>query len=254
MTVVTNDVGCAVFGLVEKGNYTISFSRVGWVDPSAVNAVSKVTSVTVGSTVIESFRYAPSGRINVSVDTKIGVALPAASPAKGVMVSNIGVPTGTLMFPAPATPPEGSSSFALNVFPFPSGYGVWAGTCASGDPTKYGLPPVTASPGPGGTVNVTVRQPAITVSAATGVPSIGTYPTQSGEHLVFTSIDPGCGEKRSQIAGTAGIEPYPGMPYGNYKLCGDLSNNWAQRDTFLNNLSIGQVTTIPWKGTGQVCP
>jgi putative alpha-1,2-mannosidase len=101
---------------------------------------------------------------------------------------------------------------------------------------------------------VTVRQPSITVTAATGVPSIGVYPTASGEHLVYTSIDPNCGEKRSQVAGTGGIVPYPGMPYGNYKLCGDLSNNWAQRNTFLNNLAIGQATTIPWQGTNQVCP
>jgi type II secretory pathway pseudopilin PulG len=253
MTVPTNDVGCAVFGLVEKGNYTISFQRAGWVDPSAVNAVSRATSVSAGSTNIVPFSYAPSGRINVSVDTKIGAALPVASPAKGVMVSNAGIPTGTLMFPAPATPTQGSSSFALDLFPFPSGYGVWAGTCSSGDPTKYGLSPVTGSPGPGGTVNVTVRQPSITVTAATGVPSYGTYPTQSGEHIVYTSIDANCGEKRSQTAGTGGIVPYPGMPYGNYKLCGDLSNVYAQRNTFANTVALGQSTTIPYVGSG-VCP
>lgn len=253
MTVPTNDAGCAVFGLVEKGNYTISFQRPGWVDRSAVNSVSKVASVTVGSTIIEPFFYAPSGRINVNVDTKVGAALPVASPAKGVMVSNAGIPTGTLMFPAPATPTQGSSSFALDVFPFPSGYGVWAGTCASGDPTKYGLAAVTAAPGPGGNVSITVRQPAITVTAATGVPNIGTYPSQSGEHFVFTSIDSGCGEKRSQIAGTGGIVPYPGMPYGNYKLCGDLSNQFAQRNTFANTVTAGQSTTIPYVGNG-ICP
>ena len=253
MTVPTNTAGCAVFGLVDKGNYTITFQRTGWVDPSAVNSVTRSTSVTPNSTTIVNHSYAQSGRINVSVDTKIGVAIPAASPAKGVMVANGGIPTGTLMFPAPATPTQGVSSFALDVFPFPSGYGVWAGTCASGNPTLYGLSAVTASPGPGGTANVTVRQPSITVSAATGVPSIGTYPTQSGEHMVYTSIDANCNEKRSQTAGTGGIVPYPGMPYGNYKLCGDLSGQYAQRNTFLNNLAIGQVTTIPYVGNG-VCP
>ena len=253
MTVPTNAVGCAVFGLVEKGTYTITFQRTGWVDPSAVNAVTRTTSVSVGSTNIVTHSYAQSGRINVSVDTKVGAAAAVASPAKGVMVSNAGIPTGTLMFPAPATPAQGSSSFALDLFPFPTGYGVWAGTCASGNPTLYSLPPVTASPGPGGTANVTVRQPSITVTAATGVPSIGTYPTQSGEHMVYTSIDANCGEKRSQTAGTGGIVPYPGMPYGNYKLCGDLSNQYAQRNPFANTVTAGQSTTIPYVGNG-VCP
>jgi type II secretory pathway pseudopilin PulG len=253
MTVPTNSIGCAVFGLVDQGNYTVSFSRTGWVDPADVNAVSFSTSVTANSTTIANHQYAQSGRINVSVDTKVGAAAPIASPAKGVMVANSGIPAGWLMFPAPATPAQGSSSFVLDVFPFPSGYGVWAGTCTSGDPTKYGLSPVTASPGPGGAVNVTVRQPSITVTAATGVPSLGTYPSQPNEHFVFTSIDTGCGEKRSQTAGTGGVVPWPGMPYGNYKVCGDLSNQYAQRNSFANTVAAGQSFTIPYVGNG-VCP
>jgi hypothetical protein len=253
MTVPTNSIGCAVFGLVNQGNYTVSFSRTGWVDPADVNAVSFSTSVTANSTTIANHQYAQSGRINVSVDTQVGVAAPVASPAKGVMVANSGIPAGWLMFPAPATPAQGSSSFALDLFPFPSGYGVWAGTCTSGDPTKYGLSPVTASPGPGGAVNVTVRQPSITVTAATGVPGFGTYPSQPNEHYVFTSIDTGCGEKRSQTAGTGGVVPWPGMPYGNYKVCGDLSNQYAQRNSFANTVAAGQSFTIPYVGNG-VCP
>jgi type II secretory pathway pseudopilin PulG len=252
MTVSTNSIGCAVFGLVDQGNYTATFSRAGWVDPADVNAVSISTSVTANSTTIASHQYAQSGRINVSVDTKVGAAAAVASPAKGVMISNSGIPAGTLMFPAPATPTQGVSSFALDVFPFPSGYGVWAGTCSSGDPTKYSLAPVVATTTPGGAVNVTVRQPSITVTAATGVPSFGTYPTQPNEHMVYTSTDAGCNEKRSQIAGTGGIVPWPGMPYGNYKLCGDLSNTYGQRLTFANTVAAGQSTTIAYVGSG-VC-
>jgi hypothetical protein len=218
-----------------------------------VNAVTATTSVTAGSTTIVPHQYAQSGRINVSVDTKVGAAAAVASPAKAVMVANGGVPAGTLTFPAPASPSQGSSSFALDLFPFPTGYGVWAGTCAAGNPTLYGLSAVTASPAPGGTVNVTVRQPSITVTAATGVPSFGTYPTQPNEHMVYTSTDAGCGEKRSQTAGTGGIVPYPGMPYGNYKLCGDLSGQYAQRTPFANTTTAGQSTTIPYVGNG-VCP
>ena len=253
MTVPTNSIGCAVFGLVDQGNYTVTFSRTGWVDPAAVNAVSLSTSVTANSTTIVPHQYAQSGRINVSVDTKVGAAAAVASPAKGVMIANSGIPAGWLLFPAPASPAQGVSTFALDVFPFPSGYGVWAGTCTAGDPTKYGLSAVTASPTPGGAVPVTVRQPSITVTAATSVPGFGTYPTQPNEHMVFTSIDAGCNEKRSQLAGTGGIVPYPGMPYGNYKVCGDLSNQYAQRTPFANTVAAGQSFTIPYVGNG-VCP
>jgi Tfp pilus assembly protein PilV len=253
MTVPTNSIGCAVFGLVTQGNYTVTFQKVGWVDPSAINSVTQSTSVTAGSTTIVNHSYAPAGHINVSVDTKVGAAAAVASPATAVTVSNGGIPAGTLTFPAPASPSQGSSSFLLDVYPFPSGYGVWAGQCAAGNPTLYGLPAITASPAPSATVAVTVRQPSITVTAATGVPSFGTYPTQSGSHLVYTSIDPGCGEKRSQVAGSGGIVPYPGMPYGNYKLCGDQSGVYAQKNTFLSNLAAGQSTTIAYVGNG-TCP
>jgi Tfp pilus assembly protein PilV len=254
MTVTTNTAGCAVFGLVEKGTYTISFSRAGWVDASAQTSVTASTSVTAGSTTIVNKSYAQSGRINVSVDTAVGGAAAVASPAKAVTVANGGIPAGTLTFPAPATPTQGSSSFALDVFPFPSGYGVWAGLCTAGNPTLYGLPAVTAAPGPGGAVSVTVRQPSITVTGATGVPGYsGTYPIASGTHMVYTSIDAGCAEKRSQTTGTGGVAPYPGMPYGNYKLCADAGGTYVQRNTFLNNVMAGQSTTLPYVGSG-TCP
>jgi Tfp pilus assembly protein PilV len=252
MTVTTNSVGCAVFGLVEKGNYNVTFSRTGWVDPSSTNLVSRATSVTAGSTTIVTHNYAQAGTINVTVDTKVGNAAPQLSPAKGITVANIGIPTGTLTFPAPATPPQGSSSFTLNVYPFTSGYGVWAGVCASGDPTLYGQTAVTATPLPGGSKSVTVRQPSIVVTSATNTP-LGTYPTQPNEILTFTSIDANCAEARTQTAGAGGVEPYPGMPYGNYKLCGSFSGYNAKKNAHANNVPAGQSTQINFVGNGG-CP
>ena len=160
MTVPTNSIGCAVFGAVDRGNYTVTFSRSGWVDPAAVTNVSLATAVTANSTTIVPHQYAPAGRINVSVDTKVGATAPVASPAKAVMVSNGGIPTGTLTFPAPPTPVQGVSTFALDVFPFTSGYNIWAGSCATNNPTLYSQPPFTATPTAGGSAGVTVRQPA----------------------------------------------------------------------------------------------
>jgi hypothetical protein len=43
------------------------------------------------------------------------------------------------------------------------------------------------------------------------------------------------------------------MPYGNYKVCGDLSNQWAQRNPFANTVAAGQSITIPYQGNG-TCP
>lgn len=252
MTVSTNTAGCAVFGLVEKGTYNITFSKPGWLDPSSTNVVNRTTSVTAGSTTIVNHNYAPEGTIGVSVDTKVGAAAVTTSPAQAITVENIGIPTGTLTFPAPASPAQGSSSFTLKVYPFPSGYGVWAGKCSAQKP-PVGLQ-VTASPGPSPSpaVNVTVRQPAITVTAATGVPSYGTYTIPSGTHVVYTSVDAGCTEKRSQnTTGNAGVMAYPGMPYGNWKLCADSAGAYGQKNQ-LSNLAAGVSTTVPYVGSG-VC-
>src|SRR4051812_5529818 len=196
----TNAEGCAVFQNIEKGAYNITFSRAGWVDPSSTNIVNRSTTVTPGDVTLVNHSYAPSGRLNVSVDTKVGPAVPVASPAKAVTVSNIGIPTGTLTFNAPASPTQGSSGFALDLYPFTTGYSVWAGKCAAGNPVLYGVAAQTATPPSAGSASLTVRQPSINIAGATGVPGFtGIYPNQAGEEFWFTSIDAGCSEQRIQV-------------------------------------------------------
>jgi hypothetical protein len=251
MTVPTNSEGCAVFGLVDPGTFTVAYSRAGWVDPSAVSSVSFTTSVTAGSTNVVTKNYAQAGTINVTVNTAVSGVV-SNSLAKAVTVVNAGVPTGTLTFPA--SPVSGSSSFSLAVYPFPSGYGVWAGGCASGNPTTYGQAAVSAAPGPGAAVAVTVRQPSINITTATGVPGYpGGYTIPSGAHEVFTSISAGCNEKYSQTTGTGGKVPQPGVPYGTYKLCADVSGVYAQLDSFVNQVPAGSSPTISYRGNG-TCP
>jgi Tfp pilus assembly protein PilV len=220
MTVPTNSIGCAVFGAVDRGNYTVTFSRAGWVDPAAVSAVSLATSVTANSTTIVPHQYAPSGRINVSVDTKVGAAAPVASPAKAVMVSNGGIPTGTLTFNAPATPTQGVSSFALDVFPFTSGYNVWAGSCTTNDPTTFSQPPYTATPPAGSSASVTVRQPALNLTVTRNGSAY------ANAHVVVTTTNTGCSTKFTSSTTSTGKMapagfPGPGFPYGNYRVCAD---------------------------------
>jgi Tfp pilus assembly protein PilV len=250
MSVATNSEGCAVFGLINQGTYTVSYSRSGWVDPSAVSNVSFNTSVTAGSSSVVTKNYAQAGTISASVNTSVSGVV-SASLAKGVTIVNGGIPTGTLTFPA--VPASGSSSYSLAVYPFPSGYGVWAGTCTSGNPTQYGQPAVSAAPGPGASVAVTLRQPSINISTATGVPGYpGGYPIPSGAHMVYTAISAGCTEKYSQTTIAGGKVPQPGVPYGTYKLCGDYTGYYSQLDSFVNQVPGGSAPTISYRGSG-VC-
>jgi Tfp pilus assembly protein PilV len=255
MTVPTNSIGCAVFGLVTKGNYMVTFSRAGWLDPDGVNAVSLPTSVTASSTTIVPHQYAPSGRINVSVDTKVGAAAPVASPAKAVMISNSGITTGSLTFNAPATPTQGSTSFALDVFPFQSGYNVWAGSCAANDPTKYGAAPVTATPPASGSVNVTVRQPAINLHLTRNGTNYAT--TTNGKVRVYNT-DAGCGSTFTSETLSTGLfaaagNPGPGFPYGHYTVCGD-DNTHYDNGTVANTVAAGTATLALDIPTGKKAP
>jgi type II secretory pathway pseudopilin PulG len=247
MTVPTNSLGCAVFGLVDRGNYTITFSRPGWLDPDGNNVVNLSTSVTANSTTIVPHQYAQSGRINLSVDTSVGGAPPIASVSKGVMVSNGQIQTGTLTFPAPATPVQGVSSFALDVYPFQSGYNVWSGVCASTEPTQYGATAVTATPPAGGSTSATVRQPALNLTLRRGAA------LYASTHVRITNTD-GCGStitttttSSGKLAG-AGFQG-PGFPYGHYHVCADDGTRYAGTD--VTNTAAAGVTfslTIPTSG------
>jgi Tfp pilus assembly protein PilV len=255
MTVPTNSIGCAVFGLVTKGNYMVTFSRAGWLDPDGVNAVSLPTSVTASSTTIVPHQYAPSGRINVSVDTKVGAAAPVASPAKAVMISNSGITTGTLTFNAPASPTQGSSSFALDVYPFQSGYNVWAGACTANDPTKYGQAPATATPAAGGSANVTVRQPAINATVTRSGSAL------SGANVIVNETDAGCTPSvTTSTTSTGQLAPAglrgPGFPYGNYNFCANDTGNkprFAQQGV-VNTTPGGVTFTLAVPSSGNSTP
>ncbi len=254
MTVATNSSGCAVFGLVDQGTYTVTFSKPGWVDPAGVNAVSLPTSVTAGGTVVVPHQYAQAATLHATVNTAVpGTSGTPASPAKAVTISNSGLPAGTLTFNAGGST---QSVFDMTVFPFTTGYAAWAGGCASGDPTRYGQAPVTGTPLPGATANLILRQPSINITQASGVPGYGTFPVAGNSNVkeVFTSIDPGCAEKYTQITvGSTGKLAYPGVPYGNYRVCAELSGNYAQLDTFLNSTFAGSNVTVPYKSAGS-CP
>jgi Tfp pilus assembly protein PilV len=249
-TASTNSEGCAVFQNIQVGAYNITFSRVGWLDPSSTNVVNRSTSVTPGAVTVVNQRYAQQGTLAVSVDTKVGAATAVASPANGVTISNIGIPTGTLAFNAPATPTQGSSSFALNVYPFPTGYAVWAGTCTAGDPTLYGLAATSAAPAPGGTGSVTVREPALNLTLYRNG---GTY---ASTHVRIASTDSACSQTPATFTTNAsGMLTYPGFPYGNYFVCADDGTSYDSGpfvDTIAAGISFD--LEIPVKGKRKRLP
>ena len=217
----TDSSGCAVFGGVDAGNYALSFSQAGYVDVGGNNAVNKTVSVTADTTTTENLLYAPAGTIAASFNTKVGTNPVQAAQAQSLTVAHSNLPApGRRVFD-----PAGGATSTINatsLFPFTSGYGVYAGNCAANDPTLYDPNYYTSNPGivtvaPGGSYAVTVRSPAIRIrTERNGSP-------YAGARVLVKVTSSGCTETYpAQTSNSSFALPAPEFPFGTYQVCADL--------------------------------
>ncbi len=243
----TNALGCAVFGYIPAGDYQVSFSLPGYVDATGAGAAGSTKTVTAGNTNQFSFVYDRAAQIAVSFDTKVGSA--AARPATGqsVTFANANLPApGTRAVTASPTPASPNTITVSNLFPFQGGYGVYAGSCASADPTTYDPNYYSSNPGlvnvaPGGSYSVTVREPAINLVVVDDHGNIA-----SDAQVQVDSTDSGCTEPfPSQTTSADGTIPNPGFPFGSYAVCADAGKK--HRSVNVQNTSPGGTPTIVLK-------
>jgi hypothetical protein len=253
----TNSEGCAFFGYIAAGAYTASFSQAGWVDPSGANNVALNASVTSNTTTTLTDRYAAAAQIAVGFDTKVGSAAPQAAQAQSITVANPGLPSpGTRVFAPGSLQPAIS---ATSLFPFTSGYGVYAGSCAAANPIPYDNAYWSKYPGfmstaPGSSGAVTVREPAlnllVTKAGGSGTPI-------SDATVKITATGTGCTERWTQKTTSTGRLPAPGLPFGQYTVCADDGIRSVTKLGVANTDPLGsaQVTlAVPTGGTKSVCP
>jgi hypothetical protein len=257
----TNSLGCAVFGALTAGTYTVTLNKGGYVDKEGAPNPSKPITVTAGSMSTAEFAYDLGASITVNVkDFPAG----ANEPSAGVVAVNgalgagirtfalttaftpmpaIPYPNDSVSVPAPpavpADPPItvntfSSRSFALNgLFPFVDGYTFFSGRCLPNDPSK---PPgnstyfdtrsgrVTLAPGASGG-NVEVYEPPTNIRITT---SGGT--TRSGADVYAYPTGATCAGARIPLGTTTatGKVTYPGLPFGDYTICAEdvVSGDW----------------------------
>ena len=241
----TDSSGCAVFPGVTAGNYTLSFSQPGYVDVGGNASISKTVSVTGSATTTENIEYAQAGAIAVSFDTKVGANPVQATTSEAVTVSHANMPApGRRTFDPTGGPV--STINATSLFPFTSGYNVYAGSCANNDPSAYNSNYFT-TPGnqgsvtvaPGGSYAVAVRKPAINIRTE-----------RNGANFAGVDVWPrltssGCTETfPNQPSNASFALAQPAFPFGTYSICGDttLTNpNWpwntATRERTINNIA-----------------
>jgi Tfp pilus assembly protein PilV len=210
---VTDSNGCVFFGLITAGQYTATIgTKTGYVEPGGNPTASKTATVSIGATSLIQQSYALAATVNVTVQAPVYGTVKASAARTTTFTNAILPPSGTKQFSA--SPATSSTLTANNLYPFIDGYTVYAGTCAANNPSP-GAGPFTATPGPGGTASVTVRQSALNL---TTVPPNGV--TVSNPTANLYGIGSGCPTiKDLPIVNNKLVDS--GVPGGTYDVCVD---------------------------------
>lgn len=261
-TVGTNEAGCAVFSLLPAGAYAVSLSQGAWVDKAGRTQVAREgVGVNPGEVSTVNFDYDKAASAGVQVQTvPLGTSAPVADPATSVLAANTGVPPSGFL----ALHGSASAYSFPNLFPFPDGYTVFAGSCLGADPSRhvdgyYDSHPgrLAVSPGmPAGTV--AVREPALNLRVTRGGNSANApaNTNPSGMAVRIWSRTEGCSEV---FEGTLsrGKLVNPGLPFGVYDVCVTDGHHTAWEHGVANTLPEGSPEFTVWvdtRGNNGACP
>src|SRR4051812_1923589 len=171
----TTDEGCAFFAFLTPGAYTVRVTAGTGVGDQEVLVPSQSTSVTVGQTTSLTFNYDTAATINITGWS--GSALPPASSIP------IGI-ANTSLQPYQQYSYAAGTTVLTPLFPYPSGYTVFAGNCTDNNPVGYdsthnkfynnpGTSTVTVSPGTTSNTTVPLYDLPVTVVNSAGVAVVG---------------------------------------------------------------------------------
>jgi Tfp pilus assembly protein PilV len=214
--------GCAIFGDLPHGEYTLTISGPTLVDPNGKPPQPQKTSVVEESTNTLVLQYDKPGDVTAKFETRVGGKL-VPSSADAVVAFNSGIPLPRV-FGTPGTPQKEVTATPL--FPFASAYSVYAGTCAANDPAKFSAEPpesaiADALVSPGGKTPVTIELPALHLTTWSGAnaASPGTPVQGATVKVADTLCEEGKPVVRTFTTNSEGGLPDPGLPYSTYSVC-----------------------------------
>ena len=218
-TIQTTPEGCAFFAFIAPGTYTVTVTQGTGVGDQENLAPSQTTSVSVGQTASLQFSYDNAATINVT-----GWSNSSATPASGIPIS---VANSGLQ-------PYSQYSFGTGItsltplFPYSSGYTLFAGNCTDNNPlgkdTNRALFYPTQSPTivpvtPNGTSSATVPLYPLSIVVVRGAtPVAGTVPTLAETTTYPTPYTAAC---------TTGTATGPGASLGLVTTSGSGSSTTA---------------------------
>jgi Tfp pilus assembly protein PilV len=214
---LTDANGCAFFGYEPVGDYNITASASGYVDPNGnanATGTSSVGSQTV-ATLSLTYDRAGQATANFVTDPDDRPEIDSFQGSVGFANSGVTINNGVRYFTNASVPKAITTTPTL--FPFPAAYGVFAGDCAN-NAAPTGVTPDSLAVLPGKLDHtVTVHVPALNIRTQLN----GT--DTSGMAVLIKSTTAGCTPKtyavRTSNANARLADP--GFPFGTYSVCVD---------------------------------
>jgi Tfp pilus assembly protein PilV len=269
----TNELGCAMItDLPEGNNYSMVPSGTNLVDKDGLPPAAMTVSVTAGVPTPYAVQYDHPGTIPVSFETLSEGKLTPAK-ADSVFVFNTGMSTARI-FSTTGSVREAVVN-ATPLYPFPSPYSIYAGSCAINNPNPEGK---VGAPGAAGVANVAVL-PAGSTPAKVQLPALDlTVKTSTAaiKGAKVTITDKKCKDAKGNFVkrayttneqgkqtGTPPVAPEaaePGLPWGEYEVCASakISSTFRRKTTSVTvqSLTVPAVVTITLSSSNESgeCP
>lgn len=132
-TTSTAEDGCALFAFLTPGAYTITLSRAGYVNRSGDPTAQTTAQVQAGQLWRGVIEYDEAASMQVQFFTRSGYALPDPNTFPVSLGNSALQPSGSTVKTG-----SGNNRTLTNLWPYPSGYQVWAGSCLDADPQYTG--------------------------------------------------------------------------------------------------------------------
>lgn len=134
--------GCVLLAFLDAGTYSVTLNRSGHVNPAGDPAATTTAQVQQGQLWRGTVEYDEAASLTVTFETLVGHDVP---PGIAVPVSLGNSALQPFGFRAIAG--TGRTRVLERLWPYPSGYQVWAGACVANDPGDALEAPVGAAPG-----------------------------------------------------------------------------------------------------------
>jgi hypothetical protein len=133
---VTDQNGCAVIGNLDIGPQKLTYSDAAYVDKNSISPVSQDVNISAGTIAQATGFYDHPGRIDLSVAKDQNATWPPAwNPMKYTVDHDQRITTPTN--PTTAFTVDGGSGVTTQyLWPFPSAYRAFVGTCAGNNPAN----------------------------------------------------------------------------------------------------------------------